>query len=203
MNEIMIESLESRIGSILSQAWKICIQRIASGRIVINKEASLQLHYAYILTQIGELACIDDDEKFRIELESRYDAKNIDVSCSLGDCKAAVELKCFRKDSNRPLDIDMYDVLKDISRLESYSHVQFRRFICLTDVRRYTKPFLKGHAVSVSIADGKKYQKGKSIIPSWSGKWKDKTRDSNIVPQNDLKFDWCKIGTWYYLFIEV
>lgn len=203
MDEIKNESAEKRMGNILSQAWNICIQRIASGRIVINKEASLQLHYAYILTQLGELACIGDDEKFKIELESNYKGKNIDITCSTGDCNSAVELKCFMKASSRPLENDMYDVLKDISRLEAYSHVKFRRFICLTDVKRYTMPIPKGHAASVSIEDGKKYQKGIPITPSWSGKWKDKSRDSDIVLQNDLEFTWCNIGAWYYLFMEV
>ena len=119
MNDIAIDSLENRMRWMLATAWEICLQRIASGRISINKESSLQLHYAYILAQLGELSCIEPGETFKIELETHHAGKNIDIWCALSDCEAAIESKCFRKSSNRATDIDMYDVLKDISRLES------------------------------------------------------------------------------------
>jgi hypothetical protein len=203
MNDITIETLESRLQWALSTAWDICLHRISSGKISINKESSLQLHYAYILTQMGELACIDSDDVFRIELETSHAGKNIDIWCALGRCVAAIELKCFRKQSNRATDIDMYDVLKDISRLESYSHVHLKRFICLTDNPYYKNAIHTGHAGSVSIGNGKSYSKGISIKPSWSGKWKDKSRDHEIILLTNLEFAWRKIGIWHILHIEV
>jgi hypothetical protein len=203
MNDIAVESIESRLRWALATAWEICLQRISSGRISINKESSLQLHYAYILTQMGELACIESDDVFKIELETNHEGKNIDIWCALRNCEAAIELKCFRKKSNRATDIDMYDVLKDIFRLESYSHVQLRRFVCLTDNPYYTNAVHKGHAGSVSIGNGKRYSKDLSIKPSWVGKWKDSTRDTEITLMADIEFSWRKLGTWHYLFMEV
>ena len=203
MNDIELDSLENRMRWLLSTGWEICLRRIVSERISINKEASLQLHYAYVLAQMGEIACIEQGESFKIELETAHAGKNIDIWCALGNCEAAIEMKCFRKASNRAIDTDMYDVLKDISRLESYSHVKFRRFICLTDNRYYANAAHKGHAGSVSIADGKKYQKNVSITPSWMGKWKDSTRDTEIVLMNDLEFAWRRIDRWFSLFMEI
>ncbi len=95
MKNIAIDSLDSRMRWMLSTAWEVCVQRIVSGRISINKESSLQLHYAYVLAQMGELACIDKDETFKIELETHHAGKNIDIWCSLRDCEAAIELKCW------------------------------------------------------------------------------------------------------------
>jgi hypothetical protein len=203
MKNMESQSLDCRVLWMLSTAWEICIQRIAGNRIVINKESSLQLHYAYILSQVGELACINKDESFMIELETNHFGKNIDIWCSLGNCEAAIELKCFRKVQNRAKDTDMYDVLKDIKRLESYSHVSFRRFICLTDDEYYTKLSHRGYAGSVSIGNGKKYYKNVSITPAWVGKWKNSARDNNIVLKKDVVFTWKSIGCWYYLFMEV
>lgn len=206
INEIDTDSLENRLRWVLVTAWDICLRRIATGRITINKESSLQLHLAYILTQLGELACIGPDDEFKIELETNHQGKNIDIWCALGpkgECQAAIELKCFRKRSNRATDTDMYDVLKDISRLESYSHVQLRRFICLTDNTYYTNSSHRGHAGSVSIGDNKVYPKDIPIVPSWIGKWKDSKRDSEIRLNADLCISWKKIDNWHYLYIEV
>jgi hypothetical protein len=203
MKEIELDSLKSRMRWMLATAWEICLHRIVSGRISINKESSLQLHYAYVLAQMGELACIEQGEDFKIELETHHAGKNIDIWCALRDCEAAIELKCFRKASNRATDTDMYDVLKDISRLESYCHVTLRRFICLTDNGYYTNAVHKGHAGSVSIGNGRRYQKDVSITPSWAGKWKDSTRDTEIVLKSNFEFAWRSIGGWHYLFMEV
>lgn len=192
-----------RIRWALSSAWETCIHRIAAGRIRINKESSLQLHYAYILAQFGELACIEKAESFEMELETHHAGKSIDIWCSLNDVEAAIELKCFRTRSNRATDIDMYDVLNDISRLESYTHVSQRRFICLTDNEYYSKASHAGHAGSVSIGEGKTYRKQMPIVPSWAGKWKDTSRDKGLTFTNDIEFNWNVINGWYFLFMEV
>jgi len=48
-----------------------------------------------------------------------------------------MELKCFRKFSNRAQDLDMYDVWVDITRLNGLDDFQVKRFICLTDHDKY------------------------------------------------------------------
>lgn len=203
MKENITLSGVERMAYALDQAWSICSQRIACGKVKINKEASLQLHYASILAAFGELACVETSDFFTIELESKFGSVNIDIVCTLGDVTAAIELKCFRKASNRAKDIDMYDSLRDISRLESYDTFTLRRFICLTDNPYYSNASHTGHAGIVSIKDGSRYKKGFEIQPSWQGKWKDKSRDKVIIFTKDILLQWNKIREWYFLYLDV
>ncbi len=188
-----------RLGYVLDLAWAIFIEKIVTGRLKINKESSMQLHYSAILNGLGELMCIEPKEIFEIELESVHDKQNIDIICSYGDIKAAVELKCFRKASKRATDTDMYDVLKDIERLLSYEDFQVKRFICLTDNRYYSDSNHSGNAGVVSIKNGKKYSKDVPIKPSWAGKWGNTSRDEPIVFNKDISFNWEMKNCWYFL----
>jgi len=192
-----------RLSYVLDFAWEIFFEKVASGRIVINKESSMQLHYSAVVHQLGELMCIQPKEIFIIELESVYKKRNIDITCGYNDVKGAIELKCFRKRSNRAVDIDMYDALKDIERLLSYNDFQVRRFACLTDNAYYATGKHSGHAGSVSIRDGTEYRQGISIRPSWLGKWKDKSRDNIISFSKDIRFNWTKKKGWYYLWLDL
>ncbi|MGB7532428.1 MAG: hypothetical protein WA977_05540 [Halobacteriota archaeon] len=193
------KSNADRLSYVLDFAWEIFFERVAAGRIKINKESSMQLHYSAILHGLGELMCIQPNETFTIELESAYGRRNIDITCSYDDVKGAVELKCFRKRSNRATDTDMYDVLKDVERLLSYNDFQVRKFICLTDNSYYFKGTHSGHAGTVSIRNGTQYRQGVPICPSWVGKWKDKSRDSPIHLSKDVSFNWEEKNGWYCL----
>ena len=185
----------------MDTSWDILSQRIAAGRVKINKEASLQLHYASVLLSSGESLCTGPDETFSIELESAHGRQSIDITCSIGELAGAIELKCFRKQSNRPVDTDMYDVLLDIQRLLSYHRFAVRKFICLTDNRYYVSGTHQGHAGSVTIKDGTLYPAGTVIKPSWAGTWKSRPRDAPITLNRDVKIEWTKYrdGGWYAL----
>jgi len=141
-----------RLTRILDESWELLMQRIATSRVTINKEASLQLHYSSILLSYGELFCVEPRETFTIELESANGRKSIDITCALGETKAAIELKCFRKASNRACDTDMYDVWCDLERLLSYQEFAVRKFFCLTDNPYYPFGTHSGHAGSVSTS---------------------------------------------------
>jgi len=203
MKNVTPQSKEQRLIRILDSSWDILSQRIATGRVKINKEASLQLHYSSILLAHGELLCIAPDETFLIELESANEKKSIDIVCSLGDTKAAVELKCFRKASSRAMDYDMYDVLCDLERLASYAGFAVRKFICITDNPSYVKSRHSGHAGSVTIRDGTFYNGGTIIVPSWIGAWKDSSRDRAVTLAKDVLFDWSENRGWYSLSITL
>ena len=199
MRKVVSQSGLQRLQRTLDGAWDILAQRIATGRVKINKEASLQLHYSAILLSYGELLCTHPGETFSIELETALERQSIDVVCRRADLSAAVELKCFRKRSNRPVDTDMYDVLRDIERLMSYPGFDVRRFICLTDSSSYALAPHSGHAGSVSIRDGTVYPAGTIIEPSWAGKWKDRSRDAPIEFTEDVNIEWVQDGEWYVL----
>ncbi|MFC2071476.1 hypothetical protein ACFLUU_01995 [Chloroflexota bacterium] len=198
MNDIP-QSKQERLRYVLNLAWNIFFERVVAGRIKVNKESSMQLHYSSILQRLGELICIQPGEMFNIELESSHEKKNIDIVCSYGDVKAAIELKCFRKSSNRAVDTDMYDVLKDIERLFSYKDIKVKEFICLTDNGYYCNGSHTGHAGIVSIRNGREYKGDTPISPSWVGKWKDTSRDKDIVFDKNIRFNWTDKDGWYYL----
>jgi len=193
-----------RLERILAESWELLSQRIASKRVKINKEASLQLQYASILASLGGLYCVEPNEVFSIELESANAGRNIDITCSLGDANAAIELKCFKKESRRGLEADMYDVLVDIDRLLSYKKdYKVCKFICLTDNPYYATVEHGGHAGSVTVRDGKKYLAGASIKPGWAGRWKSKSRDEPICFTQSILCEWRENKGWYELVINL
>jgi hypothetical protein len=203
MQPVIPQTRTQRLERVLDESWDILSQRIAAGRVRINKEASLQLHYSSIVQGYGEICCIEPAETFVIELESANERKSIDITCALGDARAAIELKCFRKTSNRAIDVDMYDVLHDVERLLSYNDFAVRKFICLTDNVWYVTGAHSGHAGSVTIRDGTVYEKGSTIAPTWIGAWKDKSRDRSLTLNKQVTFAWRRTGTWYSLFITL
>lgn len=203
MKAFAAQAPEQRLRRVLDESWDVLSQRIATGRVRVNKEASLQLHYASILLVHGEMLCVDHDETFTIELESDEGDKNIDITCGLGGVRAAIELKCFRKASNRAVDTDMYDVLRDLERLGSYTAHAVRKFICLTDNLAYVTGAHGGHAAAVSVRDGKHYQAGVPITPTWAGLWKDTSRHRPLILGKDVTFEWTENNGWYSLAIDI
>jgi hypothetical protein len=58
MQTINPQTQPERLTRILDESWESW-QRIATGRVNINKKASLQLHYSSILLTYGELFCVE------------------------------------------------------------------------------------------------------------------------------------------------
>lgn len=194
----MILDTTERLTYIIDEAWLILFNRIVTGKQKINKEASLQLQLARILNDLGNSYCILPDENFSIELETNHFGKNIDITCRMGDITAAIELKCFIKSSNRAKDTDMYDVLKDIQRIESYDEFSIKKFYCITDNKYYPTVMPTGMASSVTIMHGTKYPANIPITPLWAGLWNVK-RDAPITFKSDLECNWVNSGGWYFL----
>lgn len=188
----------TRLNHVLEMAWEILFEQIVSGKLSINKESSLQLHLSKLIFELGNIYCILPKEHFEIEMETNYENKSIDIVCSLGKIKAAVELKCFMKASNRAKELDCYDALKDIERLENYKGFQIRKFICLTDNKYYSERAQTGHGKSVSLKQGTVYPANKEIIPGWADKWK-VNRDRPIIFKSEIKCDWVSKTGWHYL----
>jgi len=191
-----------RLSHIIDEAWLILFNRIVSGKQLINKEASLQLQLARIVQDLGNVYCVLPTETFQLELETGYNGKNIDITCQLGNVKAAIELKCFMKASNRAKDIDMYDALIDIERLESFSDFHIKKFFCLTDNKYYPEYTQKGMASSVTLKNGTVYKSDHEIIPAWRGKWK-VNRDKSIKFKTDIICNWVSNNDWHYWQIDL
>jgi hypothetical protein len=191
-----------RLNNIIEQSWSILFERIVSGKLKINKESSLQLHLSKLIYDLGNIYCILPDESFEIEMETNYQNKSIDIVCILGDIKAAIELKCFMKISNRAKDLDSYDALRDIERLHNFSGFDIRKFICLTDNIYYPQTTLTGHGKSVMLKHGTVYSANTAIIPGWADKWK-VGRDKHILFPSDVVCNWISKKNWHYWIADV
>lgn len=191
-----------RLNQIINTSWEILFARIVSGQLIINKESSLQLHLSKLIFDLGNIYCILPKEHFEIEMETNHEKKSIDVVCSLGQQKAAIELKCFMKASNRAKDLDCYDALIDIERLQTFSGFQIKKFICLTDNKYYPETAQAGHGKTVSLKNGTIYPADIQIIPGWAEKWKVK-RDKPIIFKKEIKCDWVTNTNWHFLKIDI
>jgi len=127
------KDINSRAIAAIKIAWDIFSKKVGGGIIQVNKEASMQLHFAYVLQQIMPLIYFKNDERIDIELETsisdgqRNREADIIVTVHKGDAvfKIAMELKCYRKLSssggNRgATDIFMKDIYQDLHLLERY-----------------------------------------------------------------------------------
>jgi hypothetical protein len=193
----MFQDTKQRLDIIINESWQILFHRIISKKQKINKEASLQLQFARILNDLGNLYCILPDETFHIELETKHNNKNIDITCQIGQTKVAIELKCFIKSSNRAKDTDMYDALADIESLEKHIDFELKYFFCLTDDEYYPERNQKGMAKSVSLKNGTIYRANHEIVPSWAGKWNVK-RNKPIIFKSDIYCNWVSNENWHY-----
>lgn len=136
MPNIEAEKFSERMRAAISLSWVMFSRKVGSGLIPINKEASMQLQYAYVLQQLIPLITFHENESFEIELETGVRVngklKEIDLlfSGEFGNDKhvIAIEMKCYRtlassgKDRGAT-DIFMKDVYEDFYLLEQYVDV--------------------------------------------------------------------------------
>ena len=158
--QLLAGTFEERLRKSISFAWQVFMEKTATDLLSINKEASLQLHYSYVLQQVIPLICFNENERVNFELETSVDIneriREIDLvlmgSDSRGDChKIAVEMKCYRKLTSSgklrgATDIFMKDVYEDLKLLEEYCHfAEFDRGILLVmnDLERLVHPNIK------------------------------------------------------------
>jgi hypothetical protein len=69
-NFITAATHEERLRYAVSAAWAIFARKVGGNTIPVNKEASMQLHYAYILQQLLPLTSQSCHEVAEIELET-------------------------------------------------------------------------------------------------------------------------------------
>jgi hypothetical protein len=126
-----------RLIDIVEFAYARLREKINGGRIRIDNEASLQLHFSSLLKSIGELYENSKNEVFSIELESPVKLSDgsfgksgspkarIDILISFENLKTnlknkcAIELKYFKYANHREPN-NRYDVFSDIQNLEMY-----------------------------------------------------------------------------------
>ncbi len=150
------DNFNKRLRESISVAWTIFTRKIGYGLIEINKEASMQLQYAYILQQILPLLTFRKNEQAKIELETgvplNESTKEIDLllsgTSSEGETKIAVEMKCYRTIASSggkrgATDIFMKDVYEDLQLLEKYieaGHADRGVSLVMNDMANFVNP---------------------------------------------------------------
>ncbi|MBN1857422.1 MAG: hypothetical protein JW846_10785 [Dehalococcoidia bacterium] len=187
---------EDRLNYILDLSWLLFLRKVANHTLIITNEHSTHALFAPIVRSVGTLFCTEPDDVFTAELAVRRGRHHIDLVCTLGDVSAAVEMKCFRTQSE--IDLDMYEGFKDIERLQGFDEFHFRRFICLTDNPTYSIGPHRDRAVDVSWLDGTKYEAGTVIDVSWAAE-----RKLDVRLNSTLEFNWVEEKGWYFLNIDL
>lgn len=123
-----------RLRKAISVAWEIFGRKVGGGLIPVNKEASMQLQYAYVLKQLLPMILTHQNERADIELETGVSVgaggrNNIDIlvksDSDAGEFKIAIELKCYKNiaasgGKRGATDIFMKDIYADLHVLERY-----------------------------------------------------------------------------------
>jgi hypothetical protein len=194
---------EKRLKTILDSSWDILFQRIATGRVKLNEAASLPRHYAAILRTYGRLLCMATGETFTIAVEPAGATPGIDITCALGEIRAAVALDCFRKQTRRAPAAGMLKMLQHIDRLLSQPDFSLRKFVCLTDDPSYANASCPGSKGSLPGRAGGKYARHAVDPPSGRGVRKGGLRDRPAAFAEDIEFEWSNYKQWYFLAINL
>jgi hypothetical protein len=209
---ITAETFAERLRLSVTAAWAIFARKVGGGLIPVNKEASMQLQYAYILRQLLPLTTHAAHESAEIELETGVKTtggtNEIDILLTGRSAsevhRIAIELKCYRKtaSSGGPRgahDIFMKDVYEDLAILEEYvalDHSEQGVALVMNDLERFVTPKQrKGKCWAYDISDGHAIN-GASINVPVGGK------DIFVCLANAYRFDWKKFGDYWFMEIE-
>ena len=133
-NYLSIPSIEDRLKQIIDISYKLLCNKIVSGGIRIDNEASLQMQLGVILKQIGQLYEFGNNDHFTVELETWQDISSTSKSnkgrarCDISlrfisnsEAKeAAIELKYFKHSTNEAVTDNRFSLLLDLENLEQY-----------------------------------------------------------------------------------
>lgn len=202
----------SRLRESISVAWSIFMRKVGYGLVEINKEASMQLQYAYILQQLLPLLTYHKNEEAKIELETGVSVngstKEIDLlltgHSADGEIKIAVEMKCYRTIASSggkrgATDIFMKDVYEDLQLLEKYiegGHAHRGVSLVMNDMRNFVYPRSKiTKCWDYDISHGAKV-KGVHLTTPIGGK------KINITLEREHEFLWEQHGEFWFTEIE-
>lgn len=129
-----MEQLLSRVNNIINTCWESFSAKVGGGLIIVNKEASMQLHFAYLLKNTIDLAIHHSDESITIELETGIEVngrlREADLVVHLIKAEVEIflpiEMKCYKnRTSTNKLrgaqDLFRHSVYEDLVLLESYA----------------------------------------------------------------------------------
>lgn len=208
-----MEELIAKVYEIVNFCWLNFSAKVGGGLITINKEASMQLNFAYLLKNTMDLAIHHKNEKITIELETTIlvngRTKECDIVIKIEKDDIVlylpIEMKCYREYASSggkrgALDVFFKDVHADIELLESYSKKEnFLKGIMLvmTDFKRAIYPVKKSGKFWVyDISHGSEI-KGTIIKNTAIGGF-----EVNIKIDGDYSFNWKEHNGFYFLKLE-
>lgn len=214
MSDFITDDLfENRLRKAISAAWAVFARKVGGGLVPVNKEASMQLQYAYILKQLLPLTLQNVGEAADIELETGVrtstGSNNIDIllrgtSTNDKEVRIAIELKCYRNlaASGGPRgahDIFMKDVYEDLYILEEYITLGLASrgvALVMNDLERFVRPKVKkGKCWAYDISHNFMFPGGR-IDVRIGGK------PVMINLKNQYMFQWEKFGKFWFTEIE-
>lgn len=209
-----MDNLVKRVNDIIEVCWESFSAKIGCGLIEINKEASMQLNFAYLLKNTIDLAIHHEDEKITIELETTINVNGKTKECDIvikiekedKILKLPIEMKCYKELASSggkrgALDIFFKDVHADIELLESYSKKEnFLKGIMLvmTDFKNAVFPVKKnGKYWDYDISHGSKIIGGVTKNTAIGG------FDINIKIEGNYSLNWREYNKFYFLKLEI
>ena len=195
-----------RLEAVLDAAWSIFISRFVSGRHPVTKEAPFQHHFSDIISTVGSLYCIEREDLFLVDLETREEmrgrSKYLDITCGFinHEVSCAVELK-FKTARMGAQDHARIDAYTDIEALELACKMgyAFGRFYMITDSTAYVNPSTRGVGTVFSMHQGHESPGGQRFaFPKSKGR-----EDVAVHLRSSYRFDWERHGKWHFLQLNV
>jgi len=208
-----MEDLIKRVRNVIDQCWNSFSAKTGSELLVLNKEASMQLNFAYILKNSMDLVIYHKDESVGIELETSIEVNNHHRNCDIvvsiqkdgEQVFLPIEMKYYKEYASSggkrgAVDIFFKDVYIDLELLESYSKLNGYLDgiqLTMTDFRRIIYPPNKNSKYwNYDISQGAKIKAGTNYTTPIGGRSVDITLNKNYI------FDWKNVGRFYFVKLE-
>ena len=208
-----MDDLIKRVNNIVELCWESFCSKIGGGLIEVNKEASMQLNFAYLLKTTIDLTLYHQDEAVTIELETGIKVKERWRECDIVlEIKKAqqisylpIEMKCYKTFASSggkrgAVDIFYKDVYADLELLEAYAQVpNYTNGIQLTmtDFKNLPYPPKRvGKYLAYDISHGAVIENGIHLDVSIGG------QPVNILLRGKYEFIWNQEGNYYFMKIQ-
>jgi hypothetical protein len=207
-----MQQLLVRVNELIDTCWSSFCAKVGGGLITINKEASMQLHFAYLLKNAADLFIHHQDEAITIELETgiavngRLREADIVLEITKGDTtvKLPIEMKCYKTKSSSgkgrgAQDIFKMNVYEDLELLESYvcADTLLGVQLTMTDYRGFVHPRAKkGKSWTYDTSHGTIIADSITLDTPIGGK------PVLMNLRHKYAFNWIQNGSFYFLKIQ-
>lgn len=211
LDDYFCDDINKRALSSIKLAWDTFSHKVGNGLLPINKEASMQLQFAYVLQQMLPLIIFQDDESINFELEtSVFDGtrkREVDIMINIlkGDdlYRIAIELKCYKTFASSggkrgANDIFMKDVYQDLDLIEKYvsnKEADLGITFVMTDYKSFIYPSSKrGKCWDYDISQNA--TAGNTVITTPIGGY-----PVTIELKKQYTFNWSEVGDYFFVML--